>query len=76
MLSDLSIAPTVQAIIVNCVPIIDPQLAPIIGDNAEVVMAGLEDSQAARPTNSEVIPAAIARPIATCVTIVDILMVH
>jgi len=35
-------------------------------------MARLEDSQAACPTHREVIPAAIARPIATCVTIVHI----
>jgi len=68
----LSIAPAMQAIIVNCVPIVNPQLAPIIGDKTEVVMACLEDSQASCPTNSEVVPAAIARPIATCVTIVHI----
>jgi len=68
----LSITPAMQAIIVNCVPIVNPQLAPIIGDKTEVVMARLEDSQASRPTNSEVVPAAIARPIATCVTIVHI----
>jgi len=68
-----STAPAVQAIIVNCVSVVNPQLAPIIGDKLEVVMARLEDSQAACPTHREVIPAAIARPIATCVTIVHIM---
>ena len=76
MFSGRSTAPAVQAIIVNRVSIVNPQLAPIIGDKLEVVMACLEDSQASRPTTSEVIPAAIARPIAACVTIVHILMGH
>jgi hypothetical protein len=30
----LPIAPTVQAIVVNGVPIVDPQLTPIIGNDA------------------------------------------
>jgi hypothetical protein len=34
-----STAPTVQAIVVNCVSIVNPQLAPIIGDNLEVIAA-------------------------------------
>jgi hypothetical protein len=72
MRSGLSIAPAMQAIIVNCVPVVNPQLAPIIGNKAKVIMACFEDSQASRPTNSEVVPDAIARPIATCVTIVHI----
>jgi len=55
MRSGLSIAPTVQAIVVNCVPVVDPQLAPIIGDDAKMVMAFPENSQAACPPNSEVI---------------------
>ena len=37
--SSLTIAPTVQAIIVDGVSIVEPQLAPIIGDNAEMVVA-------------------------------------
>jgi hypothetical protein len=74
MRSGLSIAPSMQTIIVNCVSIVNPQLAPIIGNKTEVVMACLEDSQASRPTNSKVIPAAIARPIATCVAIVHIVL--
>jgi hypothetical protein len=34
-----STAPTVQAIVVNCVPIINPQLASVIGNNLEVITA-------------------------------------
>jgi hypothetical protein len=34
-----STAPTVQAIVVNCVFIVNPQLAPVIGDNLKVVTA-------------------------------------
>ena len=56
----------------SIVPIVNPRLAPIIGDKIEVVLACLENSQASRPTNSEVIPAAIAKPIAACVMIVHI----
>jgi hypothetical protein len=72
MWSSCSTAPAVQAIIVNCVSIVNPQLAPIIGDKLEVVMARLEDSQTACPTHCEVIPAAITGPIAASVTIVDV----
>jgi hypothetical protein len=32
-------APAMQAIVVNCVSVVNPQLAPIIGDNLEVVAA-------------------------------------
>jgi hypothetical protein len=39
MPSGNSASPTVQAIIINCVFIVEPQLAPIIGYNLEVVMA-------------------------------------
>jgi hypothetical protein len=53
--SGLSIAPTVQTVIVDCVLVVNPQLAAIIGDNAEMVMSCPEDSQAACPTHSEVI---------------------
>jgi len=37
--SDHSTAPTMQTIVVNCVFIVNPQLAPVIGDNLEVVTA-------------------------------------
>jgi len=68
--SGLSIAPAVQAVIVDCVSIVNPQLAPIIGVKTEVVMARLEDSQAAGPTHREMIASGKARPSATCVAVV------
>jgi len=74
MPSNLFIAPAMQAIIVNCVSVVNPQLAPIVGDQLEVIMARSKDSQAASPAHCEVIPAAIARPIAACVTIVHIVL--
>jgi hypothetical protein len=70
MPSGRSTAPTVQAVIVNCVPIVNPQLASIIGDKLKVVMARPEDSQAASPAHSEVIASSEPRPRATCVAIV------
>jgi hypothetical protein len=39
-----SSAPTVQAIVVNCVSIVEPQLASIIGYKLEVVSAAPKDS--------------------------------
>jgi hypothetical protein len=53
--SGLPIAPAVQAVIVNCVLVVEPQLAAIIRDYAEMVMSCPENSQAACPTHSEVI---------------------
>ena len=37
--SDHSTAPTMQTIVVDCVFIVNPQLAPVIGDNLEVITA-------------------------------------
>jgi hypothetical protein len=37
--SDVTSTPSVQAIVVDCVPIVKPQLASIIRNNLEVVMA-------------------------------------
>ena len=69
-----STAPAVQAIVVNCVSIVDPQLASIIGNELEVVTAALEDSQTASPTHCKVIATSEPRPFATCVAIVNHLM--
>ena len=66
-----SAAPAVQAIVVNCVSIVDPQLASIIGNELEVVTAALEDSQTASPTHCKVIATSEPRPFATCVAIVN-----
>jgi hypothetical protein len=68
--SGLSIAPTVQAIVVNCVAIVDPQLTPIIRDDAEMIMTCPEDSHAAGPTHSKVITSSKSRPLATCIAVV------
>ena len=66
-----SSTPAVQAIIVNGVPIVDPQLASVIRDELEVVTAAPEDSQAASPTHCKVIATSETRPFATCVAIVN-----
>jgi len=69
----LTIAPTVQTIVVNCVFIVNPQLAPIVRVKAKMVMACLEDSQATCPTHSKVIASRKPGPPATCVAIIHIL---
>ena len=69
-----STAPAVQAIVVNCVSIVEPQLASIIGNELEVVPAALEDSQTASPTHCKVIATSETRPFATGVAIVNHLM--
>jgi hypothetical protein len=48
-------APSVQAIVVDRVTIVEPEVAPIIRYNLEVVMTCLENSHAACPTHSKVI---------------------
>merc|ERR1719272_1261468 len=66
----LSIAPTVQSIVVNRVAIVNPQFASIVGINAEAVAASLMDSDAACPTHSKVVTPTETGPIAICVAIV------
>jgi hypothetical protein len=44
MLGGLAVAPSMQTVIVDGVPVVDPQLAAIIRDNTESVMASPEDS--------------------------------
>jgi hypothetical protein len=51
----LTISPAMQAIIVDCVSIVNPQLAAIVGQNAEAIMARSVDSHAACPAYCEVI---------------------
>merc|ERR1719253_696269 len=67
----LSIAPGVQAIVIYRVAIVHPQLASIVGVNAEAVVARSEDSHTTCPTYSKVVTATETRPIAICVAIVD-----
>ena len=66
----LPIAPPMQAIIVDCVPIVDPQLTAIIGDNAEPVVTGLADSQRACPSHCEMIAPSKTTPFPVCVAVV------
>jgi len=70
MLSGLAVTPAMQTIVIDCVPIVDPQFAPIIGDNAESVMASPEDPQASSPTDSKMIASGKTRPSPTCVFVV------
>jgi hypothetical protein len=73
MPGSLPVAPTVQSIIVNGVPIVNPELTAIIRNNAPSEMASPEDPDASCPTNGKVIPSGKARPCATCVPVVDYL---
>jgi hypothetical protein len=66
----LAIAPTMQAIVVDCVTFVEPQLAPIVRNNPEIVMARPEDSQATCPTDSKVITSFETPPFLICVAIV------
>jgi hypothetical protein len=65
-----SSAPAVQAIVINCVSIVKPQLASIIRNELEVVTAALEDSQTTSPSHCEVIATSEPGPSSTCVAIV------
>ena len=66
----LSIAPAVQAIVVDSVAIVNPQFASIVGVNAETVVASSVVSHAAGPTHSKVVTSTGTGPIATRVAIV------
>jgi hypothetical protein len=66
----LSVAPTVQAIIIDGVPVVDPQFAAIIGNNAEAVVTSPEDSHTSCPTSSKMVRSGKTRPSATCVPVV------
>jgi hypothetical protein len=73
MLDALAIAPTMQAIVVDGIPVVDPQFASIIGDDAESVVAVPPDSQSACPTDGKVIAPDKALPFAIRVAIVHCL---
>ena len=68
--SGMTGAPSVQAIVVDRVSVVEPEVAPIIRDNLEVVMTCPENSHAACPTHSEVIASVEPWPPSTRVTIV------
>ena len=69
-LGSLTITPTMQAIVVDGVSVVDPQLAPIIRQNAESVFACPGDSQSSCPAHSEVIVSGKSRPLPACVFVV------
>ena len=62
--------PPVQAIVVDRVSVVEPEVAPIIRDNLEMVITCLENSHAACPTHGEVIVSVEPWPPSTCVAIV------
>jgi hypothetical protein len=70
ILGGLAITPTVQAVVVNCESVVNPELASIIGVNRHPVAAGPEDSEAACPAHGEVITSGKTSPFATCVAII------
>jgi hypothetical protein len=67
----LPIAPTMQAIIVDRVSIINPQLASIIGDDTETVMAPLEKTHAGCPASGKVVMTSPTWPSPSCVPVVN-----
>ena len=70
MLYCLTVAPAMQAIIVDCIPVVDPQLAAVIGDDAEAIMACSANLQFSCPTHSEVVASSEPTPFPVCVAIV------
>jgi hypothetical protein len=67
------IAPAMQAIIVDRIPVVNPQFASVIGNNAETVMACVKNSVTTCPTYSKVITTAKTMPITTCVPVIYIM---
>jgi hypothetical protein len=59
-----------QAVIIHRVSIVNPELAAIIRDNAEPVMARPVNSQAACPTHSKVVTSREAGPFGTSVAVI------
>jgi hypothetical protein len=64
------VAPTMQSVVIDRVPIADPQLAAIIGDDAETVVTAPADPQSACPADGEVIASDKASPFAIRIAIV------
>jgi len=67
-----AIPPAVAPIIVDGVPVVDPQLGTIIGNEREPVMACSEEPDTAGPAHSKVVGTSESRPAATCVAVVDV----
>jgi hypothetical protein len=71
MSGGLAVALSMQPIIVDCVTIVNPQLAPIIGDNAQPVMTCLVDSHTTCPTHGKVSASRETRPPLPCIAIIN-----
>jgi hypothetical protein len=67
----LAIAPTMATIVVDCEPIVDPEPASIVRNNAEPIMARSEESHMSRPSHSKMISTMKSWPIATSVPVID-----
>jgi hypothetical protein len=71
MTMTLTMAPAVTTIVVNCIPMVDEQVAPVIRSEPPSVMTRPEDPHAGCPTYGKVIIPVKSRPAATCVPIGD-----
>jgi hypothetical protein len=69
----LAIAPSMTAIVIDRVCIVDPKIAAIIRDDAETIMASPVEPHAACPTHSKVITSMETRPLTASVPIVHIM---
>jgi hypothetical protein len=68
-----AVAPTVQAIIVDRVTIVNPKLASIIRNKAESVMSMPVESGPSSPPSSKMIASSKTTPSATCVSVIHIM---
>jgi hypothetical protein len=66
----LAITPTMQAVVVDGEPVVNPELASIIRVDRQAVAATPEDPEAACPTHGEMITSRETSPFATCVAII------
>jgi len=70
--ASLPTAPAMEAVVVDGVPAVDPQLGSIVGADPEPVPAPAEDANTASPAHSEVVGTSESRPAAICVAVVDV----
>jgi hypothetical protein len=70
MLGRLTVTPAMQAIVVDGEPIVNPQFASVVGNDAESDMASPEKSHTCCPTHSKMITSGETWPPSTCITIV------
>merc|ERR1719183_1939191 len=68
----LPTAPAMEAVVVDGVPVVDPQLGTIVGADHKRVPAPVVDANTASPAHGEVVGTFESRPFATCVAVVDV----